>query len=53
MRELLSRRRQLLMCGKEEDVRAVCFKADGNQTVALTGNNTYSITMQYSYDGDT
>ena len=53
MRELLLRRRQLLMCGKEKDVRAVCFKADGNQTVALTGNNTYSVTMQYSYDGDT
>ena len=53
MRELLLRRRQLLIRGKEKEVRAVCFKADGDQTVALTGNNTYSVTMQYSYDGDT
>lgn len=53
MRELLLRRRQLLMCGKEEEVRAVCFKADGDQTVALTSRGMYPITMQYSYDGDT
>ena len=53
MRELLLRRRQLLIRGEEKEVRAVCFKADGDQTVALTGNNTYSVTMQYSYDGDT
>ena len=52
MRELLLRRRQLLMCGKEKDVRAVCFEADGDQTVSLTKHTTApSITMQYSYDG--
>lgn len=53
MRELLLRRRQLLIRGEEKDVRAVCFKADGNQTVSITKSNTTppTITMQYSYDG--
>ena len=30
MRELLLRRRQLLIRREEKDVRAVCFKADGD-----------------------
>ena len=53
MRELLLRRRQLLIRGEEKDVRAVCFKADGEQTVSITKSDTTSpsITMQYSYDG--
>lgn len=53
MRELLLRRRQLLIRREEKDVRAVCFKADGDQTVSITKSNTTppTITMQYSYDG--
>ena len=53
MRELLLRRRQLLIRREEKDIRAVCFKADGEQTISITKSDTTSpsITMQYSYDG--
>ena len=34
------------------NIRAVCFKADGEQTVAITKvGSAPAITMQYSYDG--
>lgn len=36
------------------NVRAVCFEADGEQTVAITKvGSAPAITMQYSYDGKT
>lgn len=51
--ELLLRRRNLLE-KQGKNIRAVCFEADGEQTVALTrvglGPN---IELQYSYDGVT
>lgn len=56
MSELLLRRRNLLIRKQEEEmnIRAVCFKADGEQTVAITKVGSYpAITMQYSYDGVT
>lgn len=56
MSELLLRRRNLLMKRQEEEmnIRAVCFKADGEQTVAITKvGSAPAITMQYSYDGVT
>ena len=56
MSELLIRRRNLLIRKQEEDmnIRAVCFKADGEQTVAITKvGSAPAITMQYSYDGVT
>lgn len=54
--ELLLRRRNLLMKKQEEEtnIRAVCFRADGEQTVAITKiGSAPNITMQYSYDGTT
>ena len=55
MRDLLIRRRNLLIRKHEEmNVRAVCFEADGEQTVAITKvGSAPAITMQYSYDGKT
>lgn len=56
MSELLLRRRNLLMRKQEEElnIRAVCFKADGEQTVELVKHNyTSSKVFQYSYDGVT
>lgn len=56
MSELLLRRRNLLMRKQEEEmnIRAVCFEADGEQTVAITKQGSApAITMQYSYDGKT
>lgn len=56
MSELLLRRRNLLMKKQEEElnIRAVCFKADGEQTVAITKvGSAPTIKMQYSYDGVT
>ena len=36
------------------NIRAVCFEADGEQTVAITKvDSAPAITMQYSYDGKT
>ena len=54
MSDLLIRRRNLLMRKQEEElnIRAVCFEADGEQTVAITKvGSAPAITMQYSYDG--
>ena len=54
MSELLLRRRNLLIRKQEEglNIRAVCFRADGEQTVAITKvGSAPTITMQYSYDG--
>ena len=54
MSDLLIRRRNLLIRKQEEEmnIRAVCFKADGEQTVAITKvGSAPKITMQYSYDG--
>ena len=54
MSGLLLRRRNLLIRKQEEglNIRAVCFKADGEQTVAITKvGSAPPITMQYSYDG--
>lgn len=54
MSDLLIRRRNLLMKKQEEElnIRAVCFRADGEQTVAITKvGSAPAITMQYSYDG--
>lgn len=49
MKDILLRRRNLLLCNKE--FRAVCFEADGEQTVAITKvGSAPAITMQYSYD---
>ena len=55
MSELLLRRRNLLLRKQEEmNIRAVCFEADGEQTVSITKVGTApAITMQYSYDGVT
>ena len=56
MSDLLIRRRNLLIHKQEEEmnIRAVCFKADGEQTVAITKvGSAPAITMQYSYDGVT
>lgn len=55
MRDLLLRRRNLLMKKQEElNIRAVCFEADGEQTVELVKHNyTSSKVFQYSYDGKT
>ena len=56
MSELLLRRRNLLIRKQEEElnIRAVCFKADGEQTVELVKHNyTSSKVFQYSYDGVT
>lgn len=56
MSDLLIRRRNLLLRKQEEEmnIRAVCFKADGEQTVAITKvGSAPAITMQYSYDGVT
>lgn len=56
MSDLLIRRRNLLISKQEEEmnIRAVCFKADGEQTVAITKvGSAPAITMQYSYDGVT
>lgn len=40
----------MLLCNNQE-VRAVCFEADGEQTVAITKvGSAPAITMQYSYD---
>lgn len=54
MSNLLIRRRNLLIRKQEEEmnIRAVCFKADGEQTVSITKvGSAPAITMQYSYDG--
>ena len=56
MRDLLIRRRNLLIRKQEDEmnIRAVCFEADGEQTVAITKvGSAPAITMQYSYDGVT
>lgn len=56
MSDLLIRRRNLLLRKQEEEmnIRAVCFKADGEQTVTITKvGSAPAITMQYSYDGVT
>ena len=56
MSDLLIRRRNLLIRKQEEElnIRAVCFEADGEQTVAITKvGSAPAITMQYSYDGVT
>lgn len=54
MSELLLRRRNLLLRKQEMNIRAVCFEADGEQTVSITVVGTApTITMQYSYDGVT
>ena len=56
MSELLLRRRNLLMKKQEEEmnIRAVCFKADGEQTVTIVkvGFTTPKV-FEYSYDGVT
>lgn len=55
MSELLLRRRNLLLRKQEElNIRAVCFEADGEQTVSiLKEGSAPAITMQYSYNGVT
>ena len=55
MSELLLRRRNLLLRKQEElNIRAVCFEADGEQTVSITKvGSAPTIIMQYSYDGVT
>lgn len=56
MSELLLRRRNLLIRKQEDEmnIRAVCFEADGEQTVSITKvGSAPTITMQYSYDGKT
>lgn len=55
MSELLLRRRNLLLRKQEElNIRAVCFEADGEQTVSITKvGSAPTITLQYSYDGVT
>ena len=53
MTDLLLRRRNLLN-SKQRNIRAVCFEADGEQTVELVKHNyTSSKVFQYSYDGVT
>ena len=52
MEDILLRRRNLLICRQEKNIRAVCFEADGEQTVAITKvGSAPAITMQYSYNG--
>lgn len=54
MSDLLIRRRNLLIRKQEEEmnIRAVCFKADGEQTVTIKQVNiTSAKVFQYSYDG--
>ena len=56
MSDLLIRRRNLLIRKQEEElnIRAVCFKADGEQTVTIVQVNvTTAKVFQYSYDGVT
>ena len=56
MSELLLKRRNLLLRKQEEgmNIRAVCFEADGEQTVSIMiFGSAPAITMQYSYDGVT
>ena len=56
MSELLLRRRNLLIRKQEEEmnIRAVCFRADGEQTVTIKQVNiTSAKVFQYSYDGVT
>lgn len=56
MSDLLIRRRNLLIRKQEEElnIRAVCFKADGEQTVTIVQVNISSAKVfQYSYDGVT
>ena len=56
MGDLLIRRRNLLIRKQEEElnIRAVCFKADGEQTVTIKQVNiTTPKVFQYSYDGVT
>ena len=55
MSELLLRRRNLLLQKQEElNIRAVCFEADGEQTVTIKQVNISSAKVfQYSYDGVT
>ena len=55
MRDLLIRRRNLLIRKQEEElnIRAVCFKADGEQTVTIKQVNVRNKVFQYSYDGVT
>ena len=56
MSDLLIRRRNLLIRKQEEEmnIRAVCFKADGEQTVTIVkvGYTTAKV-FEYSYDGVT
>ena len=56
MSKLLLRRRNLLIRKQEEEmnIRAVCFKADGEQTVTIkkVGYNSDKV-FEYSYDGVT
>ena len=56
MRDLLIRRRNLLIRKQEEEmnIRAVCFRADGEQTVTIVkvGVTTAKV-FEYSYDGVT
>lgn len=52
MEDLLLRRRNLLEKQEVGNIRAVCFEADGDQTVSITKNGSApAITMQYSYNG--
>lgn len=56
MSDLLIRRRNLLIRKQEEEmnIRAVCFRADGEQTVTIKQVNiTSAKVFQYSYDGVT
>ena len=56
MSELLIRRRNLLIRKQEEEmnIRAVCFKADGEQTVTIVKVGiTKAKVFKYSYDGVT
>ena len=55
MENLLLRRRNLLEKQEVGNIRAVCFEADGEQTVELTrvGFGPTDIKLQYSYDGVT
>ena len=52
MSNLLLRRRNLLAKQEVGNIRAICFEADGAQTVSITKNGSApAITMQYSYNG--
>ena len=49
---LLKHRRLLMQMGEDKGIRAVCFEADGDQTVSITKSGSApTLTMQYSYDG--